>query len=304
LKQRVLTAALVAPVVLALVLLRSSIPLAFVALGLTGLSVFELARMFKVDKVLPILSLCSLAFPYYAVYIARSRQLAEFLPICAALWLIAVLLLALSTKSMKFSSSSVDFGGLWISMPLLAMLALHDYRLPASGVWHLNSPILLSLLPVWAADIGAIFVGRWIGKHPLSKFSPKKTVEGAAGGLVLAVAIAWGFGRWLHWPQGISLICGVIAGVFGPLGDLFESYLKRRAGVKDSGTLLPGHGGLLDRIDSLLFVAIPVALVVYFMPGQNRTIHVRDLYPPASEGLSNHAPSVRIAGDHEIPPGP
>ncbi|UCC67646.1 MAG: phosphatidate cytidylyltransferase [Armatimonadota bacterium] len=116
--------------------------------------------------------------------------------------------------------------------------------------------VALVVIACWATDTAAYFVGKAIGRHKLSpKISPGKTVEGAAAGLVAAVLTAASMGRWLGLPLVQGVLLGAILGVAGQLGDLFESSLKRRAGVKDSGALLPGHGGVLDRLDSLLFSA-------------------------------------------------
>ncbi|MBT3270412.1 phosphatidate cytidylyltransferase, partial [Candidatus Poribacteria bacterium] len=127
--------------------------------------------------------------------------------------------------------------------------------------------ILLLLVPIWACDSGAYFVGRAIGKHPLAPVvSPKKTWEGSVGGFVGSIVAAVLVGRWaLDLPILTGLGVGAIIGVLGQFGDLAESALKRSAGVKDSGRLIPGHGGLLDRLDSLTFAA--PALYYYLLLG-------------------------------------
>ena len=109
---------------------------------------------------------------------------------------------------------------------------------------------------VWATDTFAYFVGRGCGKHKLSPIlSPAKTVEGAIGGLLGAVGVGIIFGLWIHLPIFRAVGVGLIAGIVGQIGDLFESALKRELGIKDFGSVMPGHGGALDRFDSLLFVA-------------------------------------------------
>jgi phosphatidate cytidylyltransferase len=129
--------------------------------------------------------------------------------------------------------------------------------------------LLLPVLLTWSSDTGAYFVGRLFGRTKLMpSVSPAKTVEGAIGGVLLSVVICWAFVRHLlvpHGQLGLSptgmVVFGVAIAVAAQLGDLFESLLKREAGVKDSSGLLPGHGGFLDRVDSLLFV-LPVAALL------------------------------------------
>jgi phosphatidate cytidylyltransferase len=121
-------------------------------------------------------------------------------------------------------------------------------------------------LLTWMADTAAYYAGRTLGRHPLAPLiSPKKTWEGAAGGLLGCMALALGMAVWwggsLAMPHWLAL--GGIVGIVGPAGDLFESALKRAAGVKDSGSVLPGHGGMLDRFDALIFVA-PLAAAYLF----------------------------------------
>ncbi|CAM3358586.1 phosphatidate cytidylyltransferase [Marinicrinis lubricantis] len=116
---------------------------------------------------------------------------------------------------------------------------------------------LLIFISIWVSDIGAYFTGRAIGKHLLwPAISPKKTVEGAVGGLILSIAAALLFS--LYSPERLDFIealwIGLAASVIGQLGDFIQSAYKRARGVKDSGTLLPGHGGVLDRCDSWIIV--------------------------------------------------
>ena len=109
------------------------------------------------------------------------------------------------------------------------------------------------ILTVVACDSGAFFVGKFCGKHAFSETSPNKTWEGVAGGIAVATVFGAGFGWVLTDSFWHSLITAFLVAIFGVWGDLFESYLKRCAGVNDSGTLLPGHGGMLDRVDGYLF---------------------------------------------------
>ncbi|MGI9077860.1 MAG: phosphatidate cytidylyltransferase [Gemmatimonadaceae bacterium] len=139
----------------------------------------------------------------------------------------------------------------------------HPYTVGAAGGATL---LLFPLLLTWTTDTGAYFVGRSVGRRKLiPSVSPGKSVEGALGGLVLAVLVAWLFERWVLIPvahiafaPGAVLLFGAVISVAAQVGDLAESLLKREAGVKDSSRIIPGHGGVLDRLDSLLFV-LPAA---------------------------------------------
>ena len=116
--------------------------------------------------------------------------------------------------------------------------------------------IFFLFLVTWAGDTGAYYVGRAIGRYKLSPVvSPNKTIEGAVGGILTSVLIAFLARAWFFPALNLRecLILGLLFGIMGQLGDLVESMLKRSAGVKDSGTIIPAHGGLLDRVDSLIF---------------------------------------------------
>jgi phosphatidate cytidylyltransferase len=120
------------------------------------------------------------------------------------------------------------------------------------GPWLL----IFTLLVTAMVDTGAYAVGKSMGKHKMAPvLSPGKTWEGAAGGFLLAILTAWGIAALLGLPLRFALTAGALIGVFAQLGDLAKSAMKREIGIKDFGTLIPGHGGVLDRFDSLLFTA-------------------------------------------------
>lgn len=129
-------------------------------------------------------------------------------------------------------------------------------------------PLLMTILAVWAADVIGYGIGSLVGRHRIvPRISPGKTWEGTIAGFLAAAAVVI---LWNRPDLGISLWSAVIAVLIGPAafgGDVLESWVKRRAGVKDSGTLLPGHGGMLDRIDSLMAAAtLVVAVILVFAP--------------------------------------
>jgi phosphatidate cytidylyltransferase len=130
---------------------------------------------------------------------------------------------------------------------------------------------LIIIASIWINDTMAYIVGSFIGRTPLSKVSPKKTWEGTIGGIILSGLLMYFLWNKLVYSSpdsSLNIIVGVIAviaSITGTFGDLFESKLKRMAGVKDSGSFMPGHGGFLDRFDSLLFAIPAVWLFVYFV---------------------------------------
>lgn len=184
---------------------------------------------------------------------------AKYLP--ATLFLIPTVCIAAGlSKRSQLMVGIVAIGAFgYIAMPMLMLYAMR--------IQSLVLPLALVLL-IWMNDTMAYLVGSFIGRTPFSSISPKKTWEGTLGGAVLTMALA----IWWGWYSGFFTmvdwaILAVCASVAGTAGDLFESRLKRLAGVKDSGTMMPGHGGALDRFDSLL-VATPFAFAYawLFMP--------------------------------------
>jgi len=125
--------------------------------------------------------------------------------------------------------------------------------------------IVYCLCVIWGTDTAAYFAGTRLGRHRLCPdLSPKKSWEGAVAGLIAGLGIAVAMGPWAGLSTTMAALLGVVAPVFGEVGDLFESALKRYAGVKDSGRVIPGHGGALDRFDSLLFTAPAVYWLLHF----------------------------------------
>jgi phosphatidate cytidylyltransferase len=170
------------------------------------------------------------------------------------------------------------FGLVYITLPIVLMFRLHQETIDLFYSYVLYGPcfpseysesfrftvLIFTIAVIWINDTMAYLVGSFIGKTPLSKISPKKTWEGTIGGAVLAIGVAILFANLMGYNIfRVSIVTAVIT-IIGTFGDLLESKLKRMADVKDSGSFMPGHGGFLDRFDSLL-VAVPAVWVfVYF----------------------------------------
>jgi len=170
-----------------------------------------------------------------------------------------------------FSSVSVSAAGLVvIVIPFSAVVRLHSVDVTGAGpsftlnglsrAWSApglgRQLLLFTLLIVWVGDSVAYFAGHAFGRTKMTPhLSPNKTWEGAGANLLAALLVAAVFAHWMKFPQAHMLKMAALGSIAGQVGDLFESAFKRSAGVKDSGTLIPGHGGMLDRIDALIFAA-------------------------------------------------
>lgn len=196
---------------------------------------------------------------------AISHGLAIFLPYLLYLLYVVCRSTFLPHQAMLPSLGNSLIGQIYIAVPLALAIRLTLDPTPSSSMTQFNGLLLLAIfIFIWVNDTGAYLVGSRWGKRRLApNISPKKSVEGSIGGLLLVLLSAVVL-RLLLFPElswlRILLIAAVVS-IFGTIGDLFESSLKRRAGVKDSGKLIPGHGGILDRIDSLL-LAVPAVYLL------------------------------------------
>lgn len=287
LRTRVISALVLAPVVLAVVLLGE--PWLSVAVGLiVFLALVELIALLDAAGLEPpqVLALAAGVFVAGAVLVAVNRgavggpllQLLDAtdppgLPLVA--FVAAVLLLALASfmrgdpRAGFLAWATTSFGVAYIALltpfvVVVAHLAPPDgaaaTAVGALGLRSGSAWALMLILVVWGYDTGAYLTGRWLGRRRLiDHVSPSKTIEGLAGGLLVAT-LAAGLGGWLvglePWHP---LLIGPLVGLAAQAGDLAESLLKRAAGRDESGFLIPGHGGILDRIDSFLFAAPALA---------------------------------------------
>jgi phosphatidate cytidylyltransferase len=258
---RVLTAAIGAPLALAALFLLPRAGFLGLIVILCVIAAVELARLGRATGASPAVSLLPV-FVLLAATLLVDPAIGGLADLTAGprVLLLAVLvtfgasLAALGSagkiRERGLAASLLGFGTLYLTLPILAF-----DQLRARDPWL----VVLLLATVWLTDAGAFLVGIKWGRRKLAPVvSPNKSWEGAWGGLLLGL-LAAGLWSWLRLGslQPLWLVVGFTISVSGQLGDLFESMFKRSAGVKDSGALLPGHGGMLDRLDSLI-VAAPV----------------------------------------------
>ncbi|WP_242921423.1 phosphatidate cytidylyltransferase [Pontibacter liquoris] len=227
-------------------------------LGLTLLGIAEFYRLVAVQGVKPNrgLGLSLGALLFVSVFLIEKEAMPpELLFLSLPVLFLAFILELYRKQEEPFTNIAYTILGVAYVAGPFSLLHLLGYLQRDYYRWQ---PILGLLLLIWAADTGAYICGKSFGKHKLfARISPGKTWEGWAGGTLLSVVVSYVLSLFfteLELYQWIGI--ALIVGIFGVLGDLTESLLKRSLGVKDSGTLLPGHGGILDRFDSLL-MAIP-----------------------------------------------
>jgi phosphatidate cytidylyltransferase len=281
--KRVLTAVVLIPIVLVIVLRAPVVVLAVFAGAIALLAIHELLKLSEGYGIRPLTAptyiFCALFFLIMAVHPGATDLLSTsgftYLGFAAAV-LAPFLFLAIAMPGGElragFPAAMVStFAFVYIALPMASLVQLREQ-------WRGAFLLLFLLLLVWAGDIFAYFVGKPLGRHRMSpRISPKKTWEGAIASVVASVGVGI---LMFHYAQPIStalmhgglikqkdgiftreasltpvIVLSVILNIAAQLGDLVESLIKRGAGAKDSGAILPGHGGMFDRIDALLFAA-------------------------------------------------
>lgn len=167
-------------------------------------------------------------------------------------------------ETAAFRASALGFGPLFVGVPLILLAVMRRDVGGNAGAGY----VVLALMIAWFSDTGGYFAGRFLGKHKLYEaVSPKKTWEGAVGGLIGSTcgALLAHFWYLQELPLGRGIALALVAGALGQIGDLAESLFKRSTGVKDSGHIVPGHGGILDRVDALLVTATFTYLFTLFL---------------------------------------
>lgn len=256
LRQRVVTAALLIPLVLAGLFGLTGGAFALFTGAVVLLSAWEWANLAGFERIVARLGyVLALALLMVVGWLSGAAHAAWPLWLSVIGWLVNFYWVARYPRCREqWHAPSIRLAmGLWVLLPCWVGFI----QLRASGIeW-----LLYVLLLVWLADIGAYFAGRRFGRRKLApRVSPGKSWEGVYGGLVAVALLALGFSGWIEltigeW--GWLILATLLVALISVLGDLFESMLKRLRGLKDSGNLLPGHGGVLDRIDSLT-AAVPL----------------------------------------------
>ncbi len=265
LKERLLTAAVAIPILLAIVFAGGTIGFLGLVLVVNGMALHEFWALFPrgqvgspVDRAGYVLALLTSSALMAAFHRGDNLLIAEGLMGLLLLTLAASVVGARDLRARSRTVFTTLTGTFYVTVMLGHLVLLR--ALPAGAWW-----IFILLGIVMMSDTAAYFAGRAFGKHKLAPLvSPKKTVEGALGGLGGSALFAWIAVSALGW-QGIgwkqAMVLGLVTGAVSQIGDLAESALKRGADVKDSGTIFPGHGGLLDRLDSIL----PGGVVLYYL---------------------------------------
>ena len=280
-KTRLITSAVGIAVLFAVMFLFETIAFDIIIAGICLIAIHEIFKALDFDKATYIYW----GFVVYALFVMLSNYIGAriIFPISYLFALYLAICLILNSKSINFAK----LGGMTLFSGIIVFCFysfIYLKRLLPQEFYNYDAIYFIFLILgfAWGGDSAAYFAGRMFGKHKLAPVvSPHKTVEGAVGGVVgsmllgVAVTLVYTsvFGKLIGVPMarlgfsyyGIILILGAIGAVLGILGDLFASAVKRQCNIKDYGTIFPGHGGILDRFDSVMFIAPFVCIVVTFV---------------------------------------
>jgi phosphatidate cytidylyltransferase len=264
---RLATAAVMVPIILGLLFLAPSWAFYVLVLPISLVGLRELLLMTHPDDAVArwigigIAAIASLAVYFHG---DDPRVLLTVLSVVPLSGPLVTLVRVGNIDTAALRSCALGFGPLFVVIPL-TLLALMRRILGDTGA----GAVLLTLGIAWFADTTAYFAGRYLGRHKLYEaVSPKKTVEGAIGGLLGSILFAVVASLWFlrgALPIEHAVALAVVAGVLGQAGDLCESLIKRSMRLKDSGGIVPGHGGVLDRVDALIFASVVVFLYVQWI---------------------------------------
>ena len=233
----------------------------FVAVG-----AYECVRITKFDStlykwlVLPLIALVYYKFTtrFFGHAFYFNYNLSEILAL--SLIIIATITLFRFSSELYYDEGKLIFTVIYVSLPFGFALGLPKFY-DGTFTWE----VFLLFVLIWSSDSFAYFTGRLFGKHKMApKISPKKTWEGFVGGVIFTLVLGYFIEQKFPELRGNWIIVGFLVSVFAPIGDLVESQLKRTFGVKDSGNIIPGHGGVLDRLDSFI-IAAPVVYLYFIL---------------------------------------
>jgi len=259
-KERIITA-LIGILIVIPIILYGSWPFTIAVYLLATIALFELIRMFKIENLF-IISL-SFIFLWSFIYFQQDYTFTKFTIDSKGLiifYLLILLLMVVFSKN-KFTVNDVSrllFAIIFIGFSFQYMLFVRQFGL------HL---FLFILFVIWATDSGAYFIGKRFGKRKLwPAISPNKTIGGAIGGIVVALIVANVFEIFYSLGLSFFVLNGIalLISIFGQIGDLVASSMKRAYEIKDFGNLFPGHGGVLDRLDSFIFVLLLLQMLQLF----------------------------------------
>lgn len=237
-------------------IITGTIPFISLIFLLTIIAIYEYNRMLPINsgKIFYLMATFSIFIINYT-YLSNRGLINTVFPAFIYLHLIVYFILHFLVIKNNFlkSLSYSTFGLIYIAGGFSFLLFLRELSI---APFNKTTALWLVLLATWASDIGGYFIGRFFGNHKLAEeISPNKTIEGAIGSVLLTIIVVGIYMFYLEYYTFYWFIYAVVIALTAITGDLFESKMKRELGLKDSGDLIPGHGGILDRFDSLLFTA-------------------------------------------------
>ncbi len=266
-KTRIISALVALPLLIIFIVL-GGLPLKIAVTLVSLIGLYEIYKAFS-GFIKPVHYIGFAASVIYMAFIERIIYTASVLNIFVTLFMLVILIyVVLTHKSGNTMDGIVTFFGFFY----VCFLISHVYL--TRQYTHGNALVWLIFLSAFGCDVGAYFTGMAFGKHKLiPELSPKKTVEGAIGGVVVAVSVCVIYGVILETKNEmvgvdtvlLCLITGFVGSIFSQIGDLAASAMKRYVGIKDFGKIMPGHGGVLDRFDSVLFAAPVVYYSMFYL---------------------------------------
>lgn len=275
-KTRIITSVAILAVIVPVVLLSEYIVYPILISALAAIAVFEMLRALGMEKewfVSVPAYLYAVAFPFSCFYVSSERLYVFLLIFAVLIFSYLLYLMAVSVFSkgrITVAHVAEVFFAVTYIVVSFSMMSMIRYVDRSVGLYVL----ILAFVAAWMSDVSAYFVGTLIGKHKLiPEVSPKKTVEGSLGGIIFAVLGLLLYGlildlivEGLRVNYAVLPVLGFILSIISQLGDLIASLIKREHGIKDYGKLLPGHGGIMDRFDSVLPVSTAILVICILFP--------------------------------------